>query len=94
MLHAAKETNAMSKMEGRTEINKNKMIDTVGSRSIQPPDVFLLIPKANKSCNIVRCVTNMLQIIQNMMVSQCSELELSTVVPATRDPLMRDRLVL
>ena len=42
-----------------------------------PLDVFPLIPMANKSCNIDRCVNNMLQIIQNMMVSQCSELELS-----------------
>ena len=42
-----------------------------------PPDVFSLIPVVNKSCNIERCVNNMLQIIQNMIVSQCSELELS-----------------
>ena len=42
-----------------------------------PPDVFPLIPIVNKSWNIERCVNNMLQIIQNMMVSQCSELELS-----------------
>ena len=42
-----------------------------------PPDVFPLIPTVNKSCNIESCVNNMLQIIQNMMVSQCSELELS-----------------
>ena len=48
---------------------------TVGSRSIQPPDVFPLIPVVNKSCNIECCVNNMLQIFQNMMVSQCSELE-------------------
>ena len=42
-----------------------------------PPDVFPVIPIVNKLCNIERCVNNMLQIIQNMMVSQCSELELS-----------------
>ena len=42
-----------------------------------PPDVFPLIPIVNKSCNIERCVNNMLQIIRNMMVSQWSELELS-----------------
>ena len=43
-----------------------------------PPDIFPLIPIVNnKLCNIECCVNNMLQIIQNMMVSQCSELELS-----------------
>ena len=42
-----------------------------------PPDIFPLIPIVNKLCNIERCVNNMLQIIQNMMVSQGSELELS-----------------
>ena len=42
-----------------------------------PLDVFASIPIANKSCNIECCVNNMLQIIQNMVVSQCSELELS-----------------
>ena len=34
-----------------------------------------LTPIVNKSCNTECCVNNMLQIIQNMMVSQCSELE-------------------
>ena len=38
-----------------------------------PPDIFPLIPIINKSCNIGRCVNNMLRIIQNMIVSQCSE---------------------
>ena len=42
-----------------------------------PHDVFPLIPIVNKSCNMERCVNNMLQIFRNMMVSQCSELELS-----------------
>ena len=42
-----------------------------------PPDVFPLIPIVNNSWNIELCVNNMLQIIQNMMVSRCSELELS-----------------
>ena len=44
---------------------------------INPPDVFPLIPIVNKSCNIECCVNSMLQIIQIMMVSHCSELELS-----------------
>ena len=44
---------------------------------LNPPDVFPLIPIVNKSCNIECYVNNMLKIIQNMMVSQCSELELS-----------------
>ena len=43
---------------------------------INPPDVFPLIPIVNKSCNFECCVNNMLQITQNMMVSQCTELEL------------------
>ena len=52
---------------------------TVGIRCIQLPDVFPLISIVNKSCNIEQCVNNMLQvqIIHNMMVSQCSEFELS-----------------
>ena len=41
-----------------------------------PPDVFPLIPIVNKSCNIERFVKDMLQIIQNKMVSQGLELEL------------------
>ena len=48
-----------------------------------PPDVLPLIPIVNKTCNIERCVNNMLQIIQNMMVSQCSKLELSMFRGAT-----------
>ena len=50
-------------------------VSTVGSRSIQPPDVFQLIPIVNKLCNIECCVNKMLQIIQNMMFSQGLELE-------------------
>ena len=50
---------------------------TVGSRSIQPPDVFPLISIVNKSCNIERCVNSMLPIIQNLIVSQGLELILS-----------------
>ena len=42
-----------------------------------PPDIFPLIPIVNKSCNIERCVKNMLQIFQNMMVSQYSKPELN-----------------
>ena len=34
-----------------------------------PPDGFPLITIVNKSWNSEHCVTNMLQIIQNMMVS-------------------------
>ena len=41
------------------------------------PDILPLIPIVSKSCNIERCVDNILQIIQNMKVSKCSELELS-----------------
>ena len=60
----------------------NKLIhiyptSTLGIRCIQPPDVFSLTPVVNKSCNIQCCVNKMLQIIQNMMVSQGLELELS-----------------
>ena len=50
--------------------------DTVGIRCIQLPDVFPLTSIVNKSCNIDCCVNNMLQIIQNMMVSQGLGLEL------------------
>ena len=70
-----------------TKANKSSSIECCGNKMQQnvqlqaevsnPPDVFPLIPIVNKSCNIGRCVNNMLQIIQNMMVSQCSELELS-----------------
>ena len=41
-----------------------------------PPDVFPLIPIVDKLCHIEYCVISMLQIIQNMLVSQGSELEL------------------
>ena len=58
-------SSAVKKYEGSF-----KHTHTVGSRSIQPLDVFPLIPIVNKSCNIECCVNNMLQIIQNMMVSQ------------------------
>ena len=47
------------------------------AKVFNPPDIFPLISIVNKSCNIERCVKNMFQIIQNTMVSQCSELELS-----------------
>ena len=47
------------------------------AEEFNPPDVFTLPPIVNKSCNIECCVDNMLQIIQNMMVSQVLELELS-----------------
>ena len=50
---------------------------TVGIRCIQPPDVFPLTPIVNKSCNIECFVNIMLQIIQNIMVSQGLELEIS-----------------
>ena len=50
---------------------------TVGIRCNQPPDVFPLTPIINKLCNIECCVNKMLQIIQNMMVSQGLEVELS-----------------
>ena len=55
----------------------NQRTYTVGVRCIQPPDVFLSTPVVNKSCNIDCCVNNMLQIIQNMMVSEGLGLELS-----------------
>ena len=67
-------------------------ISTVGSRSIQPPGVFPLIPIVNELCNIECCVNNMLQIIQNMLVSQCLELELSMFRGTTlsgQHPLMQ-----
>ena len=54
---------------------------TVGFRCIQPPDVFPLTSILNKSCNIECGVNNMLRIIQNRMVSQGLQLELSTVEP-------------
>ena len=47
------------------------------AKVFNPPDIFPLISIVNKSCNIERCVNSMLQIIKNMMVSQCSELEQS-----------------
>ena len=50
---------------------------TVGNRRIQPPDIFPMTSIVNESCNIECCVNSMLQIIQNMMVSQGLELELS-----------------
>ena len=40
------------------------------------PDVLPLTPVVNKSCNIERFVNNMVQIIQNMMVSQGLELKI------------------
>ena len=49
------------------------------SEVFNPPDVFPLIPIVNKSCNIECCVNKMLQIIQNMTVSEGLELELSIV---------------
>ena len=49
------------------------------SKLFNPPYGFPMISIVNKSCNIESCVNNMLHIIQNMMVSQCSELELSTL---------------
>ena len=49
---------------------KTDLLHTVGIRCIQPPDVFPLTSMVNKSRNIECCVNNMLQIIQNMMVSQ------------------------
>ena len=45
------------------------MLYTVGIRCIQPPDVFPLTPIVNKSYNFECCFNNMLQIVQNMMVS-------------------------
>ena len=54
-----------------------KIVIQLEAEVFNPPDIFPLIPILNKSRNIERCVNNMLQIIQNMMVSQCSELELS-----------------
>ena len=47
------------------------------AKVFNPPEVFPLIPIVNKSRNIEHYVNNMRQIAQNMMVSQCSELELS-----------------
>ena len=49
---------------------------TVGIRFVKPPDVFPLTSVVNKSCNIECRVNNMLQIIQNMMVSQDLGLEI------------------
>ena len=39
------------------------------------PDVFPLTPVVNRSCNIECCVNRMLQILQNMMVTQGLALE-------------------
>ena len=48
---------------------RDKTVRTVGSKSIQPPDIFPLISIVNKSCNIERCVKTILPIIQNLIVS-------------------------
>ena len=48
------------------QFGKTKVQCTVGMRS----DVFPLTSIVNKSCDAECCVNNMLQIIQNMMVSQ------------------------
>ena len=61
----------------KPSVSLNKCQSTVGVRCIQPPDVFLLTPIVNKSCNIECCVNKMLQIIKNMMFCQGLELELS-----------------
>ena len=61
----------------------DSIVDTVGIRCIQPPDVFPLTPIVNKSCKIECCVNKMLKIIQNMMVSQGLELELSMFIRTT-----------
>ena len=44
-----------------------------------PPDIFPLIPIVNESCNIEHCVNN-------MMVSQCSELELRSKICKSIQP--------
>ena len=56
---------------------------TVGIGCIQPPEFFPLTSVVNKSCNYKCCVNNMLQIIQNMMVSEGLELELNVFRRAT-----------
>ena len=47
---------------------------TVGIRCIQPPDVFPLTSIVNKSRKIEYCDNKMLQVIQNVIVSQVVEL--------------------
>ena len=47
------------------------------AKVFNPPDIFPLISKVNKSCNIERCVKTILPIIQNLIVSSGLELILS-----------------
>ena len=57
--------------------NLLKFLVQLEAEVFNPPVVTPLTPTINKSCNIECCVNNRLQIIQNMMVSQGLDLELS-----------------
>ena len=56
---------------------ESKSVVQLEAEVFNSPDIFPLIDIVNKSCNIEHCVNNVLQIIQNKMVSEGLELELS-----------------